>query len=368
MDGDFRVDYWRGPWALLNQRVCKITVRDDRNYSERFLRWVLPGYLDAVHRRTSSVTVTHLSSETVKQLPLPLPPRSEQERIVNAIEEQFSRLDAGVAATVRAQHKLKRMRAAALQSAVTTALGCPTSGVRPLAALVKAPLANGRSVRDGPDDGFPVLRLTALNRGVIDVTAVKKGAWTAAEARRYVIQKGDFLVARGNGSKHLVGRGAIVGLDAEVAYPDTLIRLRFDETALSLDYAALIWNSRFIRDQIEGKAKTTAGIYKINQKDLEHLLIPVPSTADQIRITHFVDNMLQAIANTETALVRQLTRSERLRASILAAAFLGRLVCQDSSDEPASVLLERIADERSSNGKKSTSIHKRRTHRDEAPT
>ncbi len=43
---------------------------------------------------------------------------AEQERIVAAIEEQFSRLDAGVAALERARQNLKRMRAAVLQAAV----------------------------------------------------------------------------------------------------------------------------------------------------------------------------------------------------------------------------------------------------------
>ena len=44
----------------------------------------------------------------------PVPPLAEQERIVAAIEEQFSRLDAGVAALERARQNLKRMRAAVL--------------------------------------------------------------------------------------------------------------------------------------------------------------------------------------------------------------------------------------------------------------
>ena len=41
-----------------------------------------------------------------------------------------------------------------------------------------------------------------------------------------------------------------------------------------------------------------------------------------------------------------LARSAGLRRSVLKAAFEGRLVPQDPSDEPASVLLERIAAER----------------------
>lgn len=43
---------------------------------------------------------------------------------------------------------------------------------------------------------------------------------------------------------------------------------------------------------------------------------------------------------------RAVRRSAALRRSILEQAFTGKLVPQDPSDEPASVLLERIAAER----------------------
>ena len=50
-------------------------------------------------------------------LRLPLPPLPEQHRIVAAIEEQFTRLDAAVAALKRAQANLKRYRASVLKAA-----------------------------------------------------------------------------------------------------------------------------------------------------------------------------------------------------------------------------------------------------------
>jgi type I restriction enzyme S subunit len=48
---------------------------------------------------------------------LPLPPRSEQDRIVAEIEKQFTRLDAAVAALNRVQANLKRYRAVVLKAA-----------------------------------------------------------------------------------------------------------------------------------------------------------------------------------------------------------------------------------------------------------
>ena len=79
MDGDFRVAQWQGPKALLNQRVCKLTIRKGSEYDERFLLYVLPGYLKAIHDFTSSVTVKHLSLEDNRRAPNsgPAPPRAE---------------------------------------------------------------------------------------------------------------------------------------------------------------------------------------------------------------------------------------------------------------------------------------------------
>jgi type I restriction enzyme S subunit len=62
--------------------------------NETFLLHLLQGYLDEVNKLTSSVTVKHLSSKTVQDLPIPLPPLLEQQRIVESVEAAFSRVDA----------------------------------------------------------------------------------------------------------------------------------------------------------------------------------------------------------------------------------------------------------------------------------
>ena len=117
MDGDFNCARWRGPRSLLNQRVCKITV-DEALYLPRFLDYVLPGYLKAINDATSSITVKHLSSRTIQDIPLPLPPMEEQCEIVAELEKQFSRLDEAVANLQRVKANLKRYKASVLKAAV----------------------------------------------------------------------------------------------------------------------------------------------------------------------------------------------------------------------------------------------------------
>lgn len=117
MDGDFNCARWSGEPGLLNQRVCRISLTSDI-YHPKLLDYALPGYLKAINEMTSSVTVKHLSSKSIAEIPLPLPPMEQQERIVAEIEKQFSRLDEAVANLKRVKANLKRYKAAVLKAAV----------------------------------------------------------------------------------------------------------------------------------------------------------------------------------------------------------------------------------------------------------
>ncbi|MFS1981894.1 restriction endonuclease subunit S [Vibrio lentus] len=121
MDGDFNSAFWRSGKALLNQRVCKLTA-SDHFYSQKFLAYLVPGYLDAIHQNTSAVTVKHLSSKTIQSIPLPLPARKEQDRLVEKIDELFSEFDTGVEELKSAQVKLTQYRQSLLKSAVEGSL------------------------------------------------------------------------------------------------------------------------------------------------------------------------------------------------------------------------------------------------------
>lgn len=368
-----RAAVWRGEPIAIQKALHRI--RPAEGISPDYLAYGLRAAASTkqLDRLFTGTTIKHLPQEKLRQVQIALPPTAEQERIVTAIEEAFSKLDAGEAGLRVVRQLLKRMREAILTAAVTGRLvpqdPTDTPAAKLLAdlgvqsvegvdlpngwALARAvdllaePLANGRSVRS-QTGGFSVLRLTCLKDGTVDRRETKEGEWTAEDAAPYVVRLGDFLVSRGNGSLALVGRGGlVVDDDPPAAYPDTLIRMRLASTTLEPRLLAIWWNSAVVRRQLEGAARTTAGIYKINQSMIESVMLPIPAWEEQARLVSEVERRISFVEACERAIDAGLARSAALRRSVLKAAFEGRLVPQDPSDEPASVLLDRVRAERS---------------------
>ncbi|HKT27317.1 restriction endonuclease subunit S [Dyella sp.] len=231
--------------------------------------------------------------------------------------------------------------------------------------LTPEDLANGRSVPSA-ESGAKVLRLTAVKNGSIDLHEYKLGAWSDKEAQPFAVADGDLLIVRGNGSLSLVGRlGLVRGVSEQIAYPDTLIRLRVIESVVLPGWIGRNWDTSLSRDHLEGRARTSAGIYKISQPDIISVTVPVPPIAEQIEVLSLLERFDEQLTAIDKVLERELRQAEAQRKNILKAAFSGKLVPQDPNDEPASVLLERIRAERSVEAAKATRKRARKAKENE---
>jgi type I restriction enzyme, S subunit len=321
--------------------VVDVCVIRTSNVNHRWLMHTMnsPQCRADIESMQSGSTRKRISRKNLEKIVLPVPPLPEQERLVARIEELFTQLEAGTSALAKVQAGLRRYKASVLKAAVEGKLGVQNdegrmeNGGLPegwrkvnLGNILSEPLSNGKSTPNAAE-GFPVLRLTALKDGRIDLREKKIGAWTREQARNYLVKSGDFFVSRGNGSLHLVGRGGLVELESfdDVAYPDTLIRIRIATKECDIRYLRTIWNSNYIRNQIETTARTTAGIYKINQKDLESFTFPLPPFEEQRQIVAEVERRLSVAREVESAVEGALVRASRLRQAVLKSAFEGRL-------------------------------------------
>ena len=99
-----------------------------------------------------------------------------------------------------------------------------------------------------------------------------------------------------------------------------------------------------------GKTKTAIKGNTLNSESLDMLMIPLPPLNEQLRIINKINELKPFIIkynNSETKLLKLETDfPELLKKSILQQAVMGKLVPQNPNDEPASVLVERIREEK----------------------
>jgi type I restriction enzyme, S subunit len=302
---------------------------------------------------------------------MPLAPTAEQGRIVEAIDEEFSLLDAGVAAVARASQNVKRVRAAVLEAAVTGKLVAQDADDEPAAVWLESAGKEGLSAdrrglpagwarttigalktwslygpRFTSDDyassGIPVLRTTDITtEGRILVDQAPKLALSDADLAKYRVRQGDILITR-TGS---IGTVAFVADDTPAIPGAYLILYRFGLPIEFTEFLLALLQTPRIRGQLIGKS-AGVGRPNLNAKSIDATVVDVPPFAELLRILDEMKRALSAIEALETAIDKVRLRGHHIRASVLAAAFSGRLVRQNENDEPASVLLKRISAER----------------------
>lgn len=304
-----------------------------------------------------------LNLRKVSELPIPLPPRPEQERIVAAIEEQFSRLDAGVAALERARQNLNRLRLAAFSLIADSVEAWVTLGE--IAEVVGGVTKDAKRQSDPSFVEVPYLRVANVQRGYLDLGTVATIRVAPATRDKLRLETDDILFNEG-GDRDKLGRGWIwEGQVPDCIHQNHVFRARLNTDQFDPMFVSMHGNT-FGKTWFEKMGKQTTNLASLNLTTLKSFPVPDLPVERQREIVTEVERQLSVLDSLQSAADKSLLRCRSLRSAILAAAFSGRLVPQDSTDEPASALLGRISAERApSSGHESARISKPRTRREQ---
>ena len=195
--------------------------------------------------------------------------------------------------------------------------------------------------------GIPFISVKDVSGGKLDFSDCK---YITEEEHRELYsrcnpERGDILLTKVG----TTGIPVIVDTTDEFSLFVSVALLKFNQELLFNEYLVCLINSPLVQKQAE---ENTRGVGNKNwvMRDIANTLIVIPPLLEQQRIVSklqeilsFADNYAQAYSKAE-----ELNKSfpELLKKSILQEAVQGKLVPQDPSDEPASVLLERIRAEK----------------------
>ena len=333
-------------------------------------------------------------SQFLEKSPIPLPPLLEQHRIVAKIEELFAKLEAGVEALKKVKVLLKRYRQSVLKSAFEgkltqvwreahrhqleaasvllerikeerkKILGRKYKELPPLDTSELPELPEGwvwarldllgeikggitkdqkRQVSDGRS--VPYLRVANVQRGYLDMSEIKEIEVSESIITELILKHGDILFTEG-GDRDKLGRGWIWHDELpECIHQNHIFRMRLFLHKISNKLISWYGNT-FGVTYFMREGKQTTNLASVNLTKLSALPVTLPSLLEQQKIVEEIERHFSIADEVEMIVDQSLKQAERLRQSILKAAFEGNLVPQDPDDEPAEKLLERIKEEK----------------------
>ncbi|HEY7392209.1 MAG TPA: restriction endonuclease subunit S, partial [Bryobacteraceae bacterium] len=367
MDGDFKSSRWRGPTALLNQRVCKITPTT-KLYNATLLELALPAYLEAINENTSSQTVRHLSSNSIAELPIPLPPLAEQARIVAKIDELLKHVNASRGHLAKVPKILQAFRqsvlAAACSGRLTEDWRETNRGAESSTELLQRILAHRKKLRpeneareadtslpsDQPED-WTMCSMDALT---VQVTSGSRG-WAKyyadsgplfiraenintdkldlnnvahvqppdnAEGRRTRVKKYDLLITITGAN---VTKSALVDTELREAYVSQHVALTRPASSELSPYLYL-WTV----SPAHGRKKLIADAYGagkpgLNLDNIREMPVALPPIKEQREIVRRVQLLFNLADKIERRVQAATKRADRLTQAVLAKAFRGEL-------------------------------------------
>ena len=267
----------------------------------------------------------NISQASLRGLPVPLAPRREQERVVAAIEEQFSQLDAGVAALKRADQNLKRLRAQGVASLFDPLW--PRVPLTDVLTLISDCPHRTPTYTDG--EVYPALRPRDVVGGKLQLqmSARVSEQEYRLQTARHIPEAGDIVYSRE------LSYGWAVELPEEppICLSQGMVLLR--TAKLLPGFLTLFLNSHEGRRQADRAATGTAHPH-INLRDIKQYRVPLASSTEQRRVLALASDLLNECDRASQSVGTAMIRGAALRSAVLSHAFSGKLVPQDPTEEP----------------------------------
>ena len=198
----------------------------------------------------------------------------------------------------------------------------------------------GKALNSSNINGVKLTYITTSNLywDRFELDNLKEMPFVDAEIEKCTVRKGDLLVCEGGD----IGRAAIWMFDENVRIQNHIHRLRAFITLSNRFYYYVF----YLWKQLELIGGHGIGLQSLSSKAIHNIIMPLPPVNEQQRIAENIDRIFKFVDELDNKKDDLRSLIEDVKSRILDLAIRGKLVTQDPTDEPASVLLERIKAEK----------------------
>ena len=265
-------------------------------------------------------TQKNISLTVLNSIDVVVPPITEQQRIVERIEELFSQLDSAVETLNKTKQQLAVYRQAVLKNAFEL-----HANIVEISSIVKdiriGPFGTALHKEDYIDNGIPVINPQHIKQNKISpsrkITVSKE---KANELSSYQLKENDVIMGR----RGEMGRTAPVG-EKESGWICGTGSIRFRlKDEFDAGFYSQILSSPSVVHYLEEHATGTT-MKNLNEEIVKHIPVPKITRKQQAEINDTLEAKISVCDNIEKTVDTALQQAEAMRQSILKKAFEGKL-------------------------------------------
>lgn len=343
-----RVGLYKSEYALPYTQVLPdshiTVVRPIKMVNPQYLFYFLKNSQEYLELQgVGSTNQKELRPETIAELAFPLPPVSEQTRIVDRIEYLFAKLDEAKEKAQSVLDSFETRKAAILHKAFTGELTAKWREQNGLGVESRNPTKIGEIVKLLSGQDFKPEAYNSNGNGIPYITGASNfdndhviiNRWTSTPT--VIAQRADvLLVCKGSGF------GKVIIADFETAHIARQIMALRVKTGID---ARFIYY--FLQSEYEYLRNNGQGLIPgISRSVVINLPINLPVFSEQIQIVRILDSLLTKEQQAKEAAEAVLEKIDLLKKAILACAFRGELGTNDPAEPSAIELIKQILSEK----------------------
>ncbi|WP_462369455.1 restriction endonuclease subunit S, partial [Gemmiger formicilis] len=337
--------------AALNQRVACLRIKSEDSVRKEYIFYfcLQKQFVSDCIKSAKGSAQLNMSTEWLKEYPIPLPPLAEQQRIVDRIESLFAKLDEAKEKAQAVVDSFETRKAAILHKAFAGELtakwreehGVGMESWEKYKFNELGTLERGRSKHRPRNDPklfggkYPFIQTGDVARSGMYITEHTQTLSEVGAEQSKLFPKGTLCITIA------ANIGDVSILTYDCCFPDSVVGFTPNERTLS-EYIYYLMST--LQREIEANAPATAQ-KNINLRILNDLLLDIPSVAEQTQIVNQVEYLFFQEQHAKEAAEIVLDQIELMKKSILARAFRGELGTNDPSEESAVELLRQVIEQ-----------------------